>query len=402
MKRSNNKTRREFLSVSALGLGGLMLNPKISNASIFADKVRVAIIGTGQRGLELANVLKKVGNAELAAVCDIDPAALQRAAKLAVPNAATYTDYRKLLANRNIDAVIISTPLHLHHPMAVDALQANKHVYVEKTMTYNIDQALDLVKRVKEKPGLVFQVGHQYRNYEMYPRIKTLISEGLIGTVTHYECQYNRNSDWRRPVTDPSLEKQVNWRMYKEFSGGPLAELSAHQIDVVNLLQDSHPVKVVGLGDVNFWKDGRTTFDNIRTIYEYPGGVKSSIVSILSNEFNGYMTRILGSAGSIEMTRDRAFLYPEKKTKEQMIVDGVTGATKEAMMKGEGITIYSDKDKTEPTLFALEDFAKCIKNRKQPVSNVLTGKDTAIAVHMGNKAAESGTLQTWEERFNKI
>jgi predicted dehydrogenase len=109
------------------------------------------------------------------------------------------------------------------------------------------------------------------------------------------------------------MERAINWRMYKEYCGGVLSELSAHEIDIVNWMQDSHPLKVAGFGGIDYWKDGRETFDNIRLVYEYPGGVKASVTSILSNEYKGYSIRILGSKGTIEILRDQAYIYPEAR-----------------------------------------------------------------------------------------
>ncbi|MGC4234104.1 MAG: Gfo/Idh/MocA family oxidoreductase, partial [Niabella sp.] len=360
-------SRRRFLFMGSLGAAFFLANPFISRAGIFKSTVNIGLIGIGQRGFGLLHLLAKIEEIKIAACCDIDADHLKQS-KTVATGTKLYFDYKKLLEDKSIDAVIIATPLHLHYRMAKDSIEAGKHVYVEKTMTYNINEALQLVSLMKVNPQIIFQVGHQYRYYEMYHKIKRLIGEGLIGKVTHYECQYNRNANWRRPVKNVDQEKHVNWRMYKEFSGGPLAELSAHQIDIVNWLQNGHPLKAIGVGDVNFWEDGRTTFDNIRVIYDYEGGVKSSIVSVLSNEYNGYLTRILGSTGTIEMTRDKATLFPEKLKREQMIVDGVTGATREAVNKREGVIIYLDTEKIEPTTFALRDFVKCICEGQQPAS----------------------------------
>jgi predicted dehydrogenase len=397
-------SRRQFVSTGLVGLSGLALSglPSFASTPSLSANIRVGLIGAGQRGQGLATVLKDIPGLELAACCDILPANLNAGMKLCAANSKSYTDYHKLLADKTIDAVIIATPLYLHYAMALDAISANKHVYVEKTMTYDIAQAIAIAKKLKAYPKLVFQVGHQYRYYDMYPKVKTLIENGLIGKVTHFESQYNRNSNWRRPVKDPKLEKQINWRMYKEYSGGVLAELSAHQIDVVNWLTNAHPTKVLAMGDVNFWKDGRSTFDNVRAIYEYPGGVKSSVTSILSNEYNGYMMRILGSDGTIEMGRNYAKLFLEQKKKEQVLVDGVTGATKEAIAKGEPVKIYTDTEGIEPTVFALTAFEDCIRNKKKAVSNELTGRDTAIAVHLGNLATESGKTEFWKPEYSKI
>ena len=396
-------SRRQFLTTGMLGLSGLAM-AGIPSTSIFSvsDTIKIGLIGVGQRGLGLATLIKQTPGLDVVACCDIIPANLNAGMKLTPPNSKSYTDYRKLLEDKNVDAVVIASPLYLHYQMTMDALKAGKHVYIEKTMTYDIDQALSLVKEVKKHPKLVFQVGHQYRYYDMYPKIKNYIANGLIGKVTHFESQYNRNSDWRRPVPQGYTDKQINWRMYKEYSGGVLAELSAHQIDIVNWILDSHPTKVIAMGDVNYWKDGRTTFDNVRAIYDYPDGVKSSITSILSNQYNSYMTRILGSEGTIEMGRDFAKLYLEPKKKELAIVDGVTGATKEALEKGEGVKIHTDHEGVEPTVYALKAFEECIRKGKRAFSNEITGKDVAIAVHLGNKATETGNTEFWKPEYSAI
>ena len=166
---------------------------------------------------------------------------------------------------------------------------------------------------------------------------------------------------------------------------------------------DSHPLKVMGFGGVDYWKDGRETFDNVRTIYEYQSGIKSSVTSILSNEHNGYSMRILGSKGTIEIQREKAFFFPEAKNKTLGTVDGVSGATIDAIKKGEGVEIqYTNPDgkKLDPTAYAMLDFAQCIRTGKKPGSNVETGRDVAIAVHLGNQAIEKESVQFWKSEYS--
>ena len=397
-------SRRKFITSGTIALSSLAMvdMPAFANVISKENRVRVALIGVGQRGLGLANLLKKSAGIELIACCDIVDTNLQNGIAVAAPKAKAYKDYHSLLKNKDIDAVIIATPLYLHYQMVMDALSAGKHVYVEKTMTYDIPQAVALVNRMKSSK-LVLQVGHQYRYYAMYHKIKEMISNNWLGTITAIESQYNRNSDWRRPVPDPQFERQVNWRMYKEYSGGLLAELCAHQIDVVNWMLDDHPIKVTGLGGVNYWKDGRETYDHIHTIYEYQKGIKSNVTSLLSNEHNGYAMRILGSKGSIVIEREKAFIYPEQTNKNYGTVDGVTGATIESIKKGQGIPveyISPDGQNLDPTAYALLDFADCIRNNKKPFSNVETGRDAAIAVHMGNQTIDTGNVQFWKPEYS--
>ncbi len=397
-------SRRKFIGAGALSFTGLSLMgmPGFANELFKDDVVRVGLIGAGQRGSGLANLLKDVKSIDLVAVCDVVEQNLAKGISYASPKAKGYSDYQKMLKSKDIDAVIIATPLYLHYQMVLDALDAGKHVYVEKTMTYDIPQAIALVQKMKTSK-LVLQVGHQYRYFEMYHQIKEIIDKGWLGTVTHFECQYNRNSDWRRPVSDPKLERTINWRMYKEYSGGVLAELCAHQIDIVNWMLDSHPLKVVGLGGVDYWKDGRETYDNVRTIYEYEKGVKSSVTSILSNEHNGYSMRILGSKATIEVQREKAFLYPEATKKQFGIVDGVSGATMDNVKKGQGMPIeykMAEGKQLDATAYALIDFAACVRSGKKPASNVETGRDVAIAVHMGNDAVAQEKLQLWKPEYS--
>lgn len=403
----NNFSRREFLLTSAAAASGLAAFGIPASSAMGlnfskADTLRVGLIGCGSRGNGIAHVLKGLPNIELVACCDVIPGHLQKGMSYAAKGAKAFTDYRKLLNEKDIHAVIVASPLYLHNQMALDALEAGKHIYMEKTLAYDIPQTLEVVKKVKDS-NLVFQVGHQYRYYELYHRINEVVKEGWCGEVTHFECQYHQNGDWRRPVSDPKLEKQINWRMYREYSGGLMAELCAHQIDIVNWILGSHPTKVTGFGGIDYWKDGRETFDNIRTIYEYPNGVKSSVTSVLTNAYKGYSIRILGKKATIEIQREKAFLYPEAGEVERGVVDGVSGATKKAWTQGEGVPIVfkgHDDPNQDPTGFGLLDFADCVRNNRKPASNVDTGRDVAIAVHMGNLAMREEKTQHWKSEYS--
>lgn len=399
----NSISRRKFVTGSALTLGGLLAaqTPLFGKISL-KNEVQVGVIGTGKRGLGLINMIEQVPGLKVVACCDIIPENLSAAMQKAGTKAKSYTDYEKLLADKNVEAVIIATPLYLHYPMSIAALSAKKHVYVEKSMAFTIDQTLDLVKKVRASKQ-VFQVGFQYRNFELYHKIKEVIEKGWIGETYSLECQYNRNSDWRYPVRDPKLEKVINWRMYKDLCGGPLSELCAHQIDAVNYITNSHPIKVMGMGGINYWKDGRETYDNVRTIYEYANGAKATYTSVLSNAFNGYMIKILGNKATIEIGRNKAYIYSESTKNVLGIVDGVTGATLANETQGKKVEIpYLNVGEKgiEPTISALKDFQNCIVNNKKPVSNEDTGRDSAISICMGLNAMETETIQHWKPEYS--
>ena len=202
-------TRRKFLTTGTLALSGTAL--AYTGLTSFIPKsnkgIRFGIIGTGTRGTGLARLIKNLEGLTVMAYCDILSVNTLKIAEHVSAKAKIYNDYRKLLEDKEVDAVIIATPLYLHYVMSKDALAAGKHVYVEKSMTYDIPQALDLEKIVN-KSNLVFQVGHQYRYFGLYHAVKRAIDEGWLGQVTHFECQYHRNSDWRFPVVEK--RSQVN------------------------------------------------------------------------------------------------------------------------------------------------------------------------------------------------
>ncbi len=398
---SSSISRRKFISSGAIVASGVALGvPAIGRSP--EKNIRLGIIGTGDRGAGLASLLRNVPGAEVVACCDTIPENLANGIKMAAKGAKGYTNYKHLLEDKNVDAVIIATPLFLHYDMSVDALDAGKHIYLEKSMTYDIQQSLELVKKVRQS-NLIFQLGFQYRYFGLYRRIKEIIAQKWLGKITHFESQYNRNSNWRKPVKDPQLERIINWRLYREYCGGPLSELCAHQIDMINYLLDSSPQKAVGMGGINYWKDGRTTFDHIRTVYEYPGGIKSAVSSALSNAFNSYNIKIFGDRATVEIQRDEAFIYAESFDAKRGIVDGVTGATMNVTTQGKPVKINFLKPGEkllEPTTYALIDFIDCIRTKRRPVSNEDTGKNTSIAIHMGNTAAETETVQVWKPEYN--
>lgn len=398
----NFLNRRKFLTNSTVTLGGILaLNSPVYNLLAKSSMIQIGVIGTGKRGLGLIDTINKIPNLKVVACCDIIPENLDEAINKAGSKVKKYINYHQLLDDNDVDAVIIATPLYLHFPMVKAAIDAKKHIYVEKSMAFTIEETLDMVKQVRGSK-LVFQVGFQYRNFELYHKVKKIINEGWIGDTYSFECQYNRNSDWRYPVKDPKFEKIVNWRMYKDMCGGPLSELCAHEIDAVNFILDTHPLKVVGMGGIDYWKDGRETYDNVRTVYEYKNGVRATFTSVLSNAYNGYQIRILGNKATIEIGRNKAFIYPESSNKVLGTVDGVTGATIANATQGEKseiVFLEPGSKMVEPTFNALKEFANCIINSKKPSSNIDTGRDSAIAICMGLNSIETEQVQYWRPEY---
>ncbi|MCG9793158.1 Gfo/Idh/MocA family protein [Flavobacterium algicola] len=387
--------RREFILKSSLATAALSTSAgALGNVFDFKnanDTLNMGVIGTGDRGTGMISNINKIKNFNVAACCDVLPFRLDNGLKIASGRVKGYSDYRRLLDDKNIDAILVSTPFNTHSQIAIDALDAGKHVYCEKTMAKGFDGIENLVNKVSQSKN-IFQTGHQYHSSVLYTHVVELIKNGKIGKIAAFECQWNRHGNWRREVPSPELERQLNWRMYREYSGGLTAELSSHQIDFANWVLDEKPYQVMGTGGVDYWKDGRETYDNTHLIYNYPSGVKATFKCITSNANDGYQIKVLGDKGTIILEYAKAWFYPEGTYKKELgIVDGVSGATV-LWEKGLGIPITIDH--IEPSEQALMDFKDSVTFNKKPISDIKTGANTAICIQMGLDAMYDNKIVT--------
>jgi len=353
------------------------------------DAINIGIIGTGDRGGGLIPFINEIDNLRVVACSDLIPFRLEAAMAKVKGKARAYPDHRKLLDDPQVDAVLVATPFGTHSKIAVEALQAGKHVFVEKTMAKGYGGIKDLVDAAGQSDKIL-QTGHQYRSSRLYGHIVEQIKKGKIGKITALECQWNRNGNWRRPVPDPQWERMINWRMYREHSGGLLAELCSHQLDLAHWILGTMPETVMGTGGIDYWKDGRETYDNIHLIYTYPKGIRAKFTCLTSNAMDGYKVKVLGDKGSFVLDYTKAWFHPEGSQEKQLgELDGVSGATLN-WEQGRGIPV--DLAHEDPSKQALIDFRDNIHSGDRPLSNVTTGAMTALCVQMGLDAMYGETL----------
>ena len=367
------------------------------------DKLTIGIIGCGDRGKGIMHLMQELPDLfTVKAICDILDFRIAEARKIKFPGTLKESkDYRSILDDKSIQAVIIATPLHLHYQIASEALAAGKHIFLEKTMTYSIDEAIELVKKEAQYPGQILQVGHQYRYTPMCFTVKDMIEKNYLGDITQIDCRWDRNWNWRRPVPSGYSDKQINWRMYRQYSGGLVAELLSHQIDFINWAFNTHPDEIFATGGIDHFKDGRETYDNVQVVFRYDqAGMVGNFGATCANGRDGYLFKLKGTKGTVEMLMDDAVFFPEDDTKKELeTVDGVTGATKLEWNKEGGIKIVKEKQK-DGTWYAIRDFHQCITKKKVPQSNVITGATTAICVHLANHALYNHTLQEWKPAYH--
>lgn len=389
--------RRTFVKKTGLAATGIVaastLGANIIGGLGTNEIVNIGIIGTGSRGAGLIPVINGIDKLNVVACSDVLPFRLEAGIAKTEGKAKAYADYKQLLEDKDVDAVLIATPLNTHSQIAIDALEAGKHIYCEKTMAKGYKGIRKLVDAARSS-DLVFQTGHQYHSSRLYVHVVDLIKSGKVGKIAAFECQWNRNGDWRRHVPKPELERAINWRMYREYSGGLAAELCSHQIDFANWVLETVPEKVIGFGGVDYWKDGRETYDNIHLVYSYPGGEKAKFTCLTSNAKDDYKIKVMGDKGTIIMDYAKAWFFPEGNAGKQLgEVDGVTGATTK-WAKENGIPIKVTH--TDPSKQALEDFRDSVINNQNPISNIISGGQTAVCVQMGIDAMMGEKVVKWK------
>src|SRR5712692_3094846 len=391
-----NNSRREFLRQAAIGAAAMAVYPpsRVLGAN---DRVRVGMIGVGGRGKELLKQVLEVQNAQLVAIADIYTRRRDEAKQMA-PGIDTLKDHRALLDRKDIDGVIVASPLHIHARHFMDTLAAGKDLYAEKTMTWSIPEAEQCLEAAK-KSDRVIQIGLQHESSGALADAKKWIKDGLVGKVTQVESWMSRNTphgkgQWVRPVPPDctagnvnwnsflngrpnrpfDANKFINWRLFWEFSGGNVTENMVHQIAwIMSALDLPLPSAAYMSGGVFSEKDGREVPDTIAVTLDFPNDLVGTWQSTFSNSRYGLGERILGSHGTIER---------------------LAGATDMVTGKSQSGLRYYPENANRPEGAALEgqtqdqshmaNFIECVRSRKEPNAPVEIGYRSAVAAHLAN------------------
>lgn len=403
-------TRRSFLqSATIAGLATAGMTATSYGRVIGAnDRIRVGFIGAGGMGTNHLNAhkaLKATNNLDSIAVADCwktraEEGAARIEAKLA------FTDYRQVVERDDIDYVTIATPEHWHSKMTIAALDAGKAVYCEKPMTHTIPQALEVMQKQKET-GLPVQIGVQAMSDNSYITAGQAIEEGVIGQVIQAQIEYVRRYDaqgpWRnRPPLDPNMPKPADlnwddwlghapkipwnpnhyfeWRCYAAYSGGIATDLFIHRITrIMKACKLLYPRRVVGMGGIWQWPDGRDLPDNFEMICEYPRGMTVYVLGTMSNRvgvdhlIRGYRgTLYFTPSGWVAKDKDDKVLAEHKKT------------------GGEDIHLHHT------------NLHNHLRNGEPLNCPVELGMAGVAAVNMANESWRSGRMIGWDEKTQKM
>ncbi len=401
--------------MAGAGASLLAAAPSFAKSKTPDAPVRLGLIGAGSRGQELARHFGRLPGVSLVAACDVYEPRFAQLEKLTKQPFGRYVDHRALLERKDLDAVVVATPLYLHANHVTAALNSGRHVYGEKSMGLSLDHCNAILKAATSSRRL-FQIGHQFRYAPWYQEALRRVHAGEIGKVTHIDAYWHRNHDWRRfiPGTsqkpDAKLDRLINWRLYREYSGGLMAELGSHAIDLANWVFGGTPASVIGSGGIDHWRDGREVNDNVKAIFRYPEGGSFTFSSITSNAHQGYQQWIYGTLGSVQLTLDSATIYRERSAPlpatraETKAADAVTGASYLSTGENPGAHVVSeiwrprDGLESDVTYLACRAFITSLRKHETPFADAHVGWASGISAALANQAIDAGKQMAFDAK----
>ena len=437
MESSDSKiNRREFLQKGAVvAAGSAALSSTALSYSRIAganDRISLGHIGVGARGSELDGIvapLKDQKNVEMTAICDLWTHNVERAVAVnqkyygKAPRA--FRNPQELLALKDVDAVVISTPEHSHSPLLKLTADAEKDGYVEKPMGNVLEEAKAARDAVLAR-NLIVQVGTQHRSEPYQMATRDLIRSKVLGDVTKYEIVWNYHGPrWRgRPEVKMIREQDTDWRawlmtkksrpfdpqlyfefrLYKEFSSGIPDQWMSHGMDLVHyFLDETYPESVVANGGVFAWHDGRENADTFQALYTYSPGLLVSYATSFGNDAPSF-TRIMGKNATLMNQggegSPRWQIVEEKGNHEDDPAVDSRRAAKNVQLSGENSlppTFIGDEDPSH-----MINWFDCLRSRKQPNATVKHGFAHSVACMMATQAYWSGKKIYWDAKTETI
>ena len=404
--------RREFMQGVLGGTASVAVSGRVASRSILGanDRIRFGLIGAGRRGkYDLRQAIKCL-NVEAVAVADVYTRRLEEAQAI-VPGIKTYQDFRRLLDDKSLDAVLIATPQHQHALSFVPALQAGKDVYQQKTMAFNPAHALRM-RQAFEGSGRVVQIGMQMQSGPGYSKACELSTPENLGTVTLIETHHFRNAPyggWLRREDHPDCDAQhidwalfeaeakhypfdpdryLNWRFYWDYSGGNMFENMVHQIGFwIQLLDLKIPETVSMLGG-NYYNPKMHMPDVMAVSFVHPDKVLMTWSSTFSNEFYGeHLGCVFGTKGTLMHTQaNNVYYWPRGETAG----------------KGPSPMPFANPSYVDNTDLHVQNWFDCIRSRKQPNCPFEIGYRTAIACQMAVASYRRGVPVHWDPVTEEI
>ena len=398
--------RRRFLRTS-VGATVLLAGTRVVSAAALGanDRIRIGVIGTGGRARGLMRNLKDLPGQQIVAVSDVYEPRMMEAAEIPATKAAAVADYRRILDDKEIDAVLIGAPDHWHKTMTLEALAAGKDIYVEKPVSHSLEEGEEMVKAVEASKQVV-QTGTQQRSWDHWILGKQIVDSGKLGRVTYIDTYWYQLAtagplaavdtsklDWKRwlgPAGDQPFEPErfLRWRHFKASGGGMLTDLLTHWIDVVHWYMGVEaPIQATTIGrryrmKTWDWPDAATA------TLEYPGDFLVTHNGSYGSSVDDGGLEFRGDKGTLKIDRERLLVYKEGAPK----APGQYTPEPEIHVRSQG----------DGTVSHLRNWLDCIRSRRTPNASMRIGHQAVRAAHIANAALGAPGGVRFDARTGKI
>jgi predicted dehydrogenase len=429
--------RRSFVRRTALGSAAPTLAALGQTAASANDRIGVGVIGCGGMGrMDLAD-FQKNPDVEMVAVCDVFRPNLEAARKLTGGKATGYSDFRRVLERKDVNAVVVATPDHWHPLIMVEACRAGKDVYVEKPISHNVREGRLMVETARRYQRVV-QVGIQQRSGTHFQRAVKAVQEGRIGKVHFAQCWnhlanqpqgmgFPKDSEppadldwdmWLGPAPRvPYNQARRNFRVFWDYAGGELTNWCVHLIDIVHwALQVDAPLTVASAGGKYHIKDCRDCPDVQEVIWEYPGDCLIRYSTMTHNSygpnghagwkpFGSYGIMLQGTLGTLFIDRGGYEIIPQATSHAEKVSQGFREAYDD--LSGAGLYYTSAAPAERGTTSVqhmphVRNFLDCVKTRARPAGDIEIGHRSTATCLLGNIALRTGLKLRWDAQAEKF
>jgi predicted dehydrogenase len=373
-----------------------------------SDSIVMGVIGSGGRGTFVMSVFQKDPALKVGAICDVYEPNLERAlsaASKAGSHPKAYRNYKELLADKDVQAVLIATPEHWHHRMVLDALAAGKDVYVEKPLCQTPEEGAELVEAEKKSKSVI-QVGMQRRSYDLYLDARKVVAAGTLGTVRMVRSWWLNNGvegskaakldgpldweQWQGPARKhaPDPDRFRHWRLYSDYSGGLIADQGAHVYDGIHLLMNAgYPLAVNATGGKAHAPGGDTP-ESVVAIAEYAedflGIFTINYAAMKYKLRNDQLNQLDGDKARMDIAREDYKVF----------MQGAEDAPAQSKVSEKGFGYATD--------LHVANFLECVRTRKTPTAPMRVAFQAALVVQMANLSMKHGRRVRWNRQTSKV
>lgn len=396
---SSSPDRRDFLFHTAGGLAASLFTPSLALARPTmraGAPLKLGVVGVGRHGRAILGELATIQECAVTAVCDTDDSRLQSALRRA-QGAKGFASIAELLDKApDVEALVVATPTHQHREVALAALAAGKHLYLETPLAHTLEDLQALSEAARRSTRTVAAAFHGRAN-PVYSLARSFFRAGALRELATLRAQNHKKTSWRTAGSTPEREREANWQLDPVVSLGLIGELGAQQFDVFHWFLSKHPVSARARGDLRLHKDGREVPDTVACELTFEDGLVLDWSGTLANSYEGRFELFQGAMAAIKLAWTHGWMFKEG---DAPTAGWEVYANRQQFHNDSGITLIADATKLAAQgklqdgvglpytslYYSLADFVKCAAEKAAPACSLSDAARTSAVAILAHQA----------------